>query len=88
MDTVYPDKKEHVKAKQLEALKRLGHNDLQLDEYERMCISFLMYAGATLYCSVIQGLWPMKSFTQMTLMCDFRVHMSYFTLNPPLIIPL
>jgi len=35
MDAVYPDKKEHVKAKQLEALKRLGHNDLKLDEYER-----------------------------------------------------
>jgi len=31
-----PDKKDNVvKAKQLEALKRLGHNELKLDEYER-----------------------------------------------------
>lgn len=32
-----PDKKDNVvKAKQLEALKRLGHNELKLDEYERV----------------------------------------------------
>lgn len=32
-----PDKKGNgVKAKQLEALKRLGHTGLELDEYERM----------------------------------------------------
>jgi len=35
LDSVAPDKKEQVKAKQLEALKRLGHSDLKLDEYER-----------------------------------------------------
>lgn len=35
MDSVSPDKKEVVKTKQLEALKRLGHLDLKLDEYER-----------------------------------------------------
>lgn len=28
------DKKKEVKAKPLEALKRLGHTDLKLDEYE------------------------------------------------------
>jgi hypothetical protein len=35
MDTISPDKREEVKTKQLEALKRLGHVDLKLDEYER-----------------------------------------------------
>lgn len=29
-----PDKKEEVKEKQLEALKRLGHSGMVLDEYE------------------------------------------------------
>jgi hypothetical protein len=32
--TISPDKKQEVKAKQLEVLKKLGHNDLKLDEYE------------------------------------------------------
>jgi len=42
-----PDKKDSVvKAKQMEALKRLGHHELKLDEYERKffffwCISFI-----------------------------------------------
>lgn len=35
-----PDKKGNgVKAKQLEALKRLGHTGLELDEYERMFLA-------------------------------------------------
>ncbi|KAG5654306.1 hypothetical protein H0H81_004725 [Sphagnurus paluster] len=36
LDGISPDKKEDVKAKQLEALKRLGHSDLKLDEYEHI----------------------------------------------------
>ena len=46
IDAMSPDKKDNVvKAKQMEALKRLGHLELKLDEYERtfihvfMCIS-------------------------------------------------
>ncbi|KAJ2924127.1 hypothetical protein H1R20_g12973, partial [Candolleomyces eurysporus] len=36
LDSMLPDRKdEKVKAKQLEALKRLGHHQLELDEYER-----------------------------------------------------
>ncbi|CAK5261955.1 unnamed protein product [Mycena citricolor] len=35
LDEFLPDKKKEVKAKQLEALKRLGHGDIELDEYER-----------------------------------------------------
>ncbi|KJA23297.1 hypothetical protein HYPSUDRAFT_40129 [Hypholoma sublateritium FD-334 SS-4] len=36
IDAVAPDKKDSVvKAKQMEALKRLGHKELDLDEYER-----------------------------------------------------
>ncbi|KAF8955262.1 P-loop containing nucleoside triphosphate hydrolase protein [Flammula alnicola] len=36
IDAVSPDKKESVvKTKQMEALKRLGHHELKLDEYER-----------------------------------------------------
>jgi hypothetical protein len=35
LDTVSQEKKENVKAKQLEALKRLGHADLKLNEHER-----------------------------------------------------
>ncbi|RXW22493.1 hypothetical protein EST38_g3354 [Candolleomyces aberdarensis] len=36
LDSMLPDRKdEKVKAKQLEALKRLGHHQLDLDEYER-----------------------------------------------------
>jgi len=35
LDEFLPEKKKEVKAKQLEALKRLGHGDLELDEYER-----------------------------------------------------
>jgi hypothetical protein len=38
-----PEKKGEVKAKQLAALKRLGHKDLQLDEYERMWIWYPHY---------------------------------------------
>ncbi|KAJ7205682.1 hypothetical protein C8J57DRAFT_1541618 [Mycena rebaudengoi] len=34
LDEFLPEKKE-VKAKQMEALKRLGHGALELDEYER-----------------------------------------------------
>ena len=37
IDAMAPDKKDSVvKAKQLEALKRLGHTELKLDEYERL----------------------------------------------------
>ena len=37
IDAMAPDKKDSVvKAKQLEALKRLGHSELKLDEYERV----------------------------------------------------
>lgn len=36
IESINPEKKdEAVKAKQLEALKRLGHAELKLDEYER-----------------------------------------------------
>ncbi|KAJ2933838.1 hypothetical protein H1R20_g3286, partial [Candolleomyces eurysporus] len=36
LDSMLPDRKdEKVKAKQMEALKRLGHHQLELDEYER-----------------------------------------------------
>jgi hypothetical protein len=35
LDSVSQEKKESVKAKQLEALKRLGHADLKLNEHER-----------------------------------------------------
>ncbi|EAU86198.2 ATPase [Coprinopsis cinerea okayama7 len=36
LDSMLPDRKEEkVKEKQMEALKRLGHLDLELDEYER-----------------------------------------------------
>jgi len=35
LDEFLPEKKKEVKAKQLEALKRLGHGNLELDEYER-----------------------------------------------------
>ncbi|KAJ3518160.1 hypothetical protein NLJ89_g22 [Agrocybe chaxingu] len=36
IDAMAPDKKDSaVKAKQMEALKRLGHSELKLDEYER-----------------------------------------------------
>ncbi|TFK70547.1 ATPase [Pluteus cervinus] len=34
-DNMSPTKKSNVKTKQLEALKRLGHTELELDEYER-----------------------------------------------------
>ena len=37
IDAIVPDKKDSVvKAKQLDALKRLGHSELKLDEYERV----------------------------------------------------
>ncbi|KAL0960575.1 hypothetical protein HGRIS_005609 [Hohenbuehelia grisea] len=35
LESMSPTKKEEVNAKQLEALKRLGHANLKLDEYER-----------------------------------------------------
>ncbi|KAJ7648558.1 ATPase [Mycena rosella] len=35
LDEFIPEKKKEVKTKQLEALKRLGHGNLELDEYER-----------------------------------------------------
>lgn len=40
LDTVVPDKKdEKVKEKQLDALKRMGHHALELDEFESACLS-------------------------------------------------
>ena len=40
-----PDKKDNVvKAKQMEALKRLGHHELKLDEYERKFFFWCCYA--------------------------------------------
>lgn len=36
MESSYPSKTEEVKAKQLEALKKMGHKGLKLDEYERV----------------------------------------------------
>lgn len=42
-----PDKKDNVvKAKQLEALKRLGHNELKLDEYERVLACFYLHRSS------------------------------------------
>jgi len=42
IEAVQPDKKDNaVKAKQMEALKRLGHLELKLDEYERAFSAFL-----------------------------------------------
>ncbi|KAJ8519322.1 hypothetical protein ONZ45_g3732 [Pleurotus djamor] len=35
LEGLSPHKKEEVNTKQLEALKRLGHTNLKLDEYER-----------------------------------------------------
>ena len=44
IDAMAPDRKDNaVKAKQLEALKRLGHSELKLDEYERMQAVLLAY---------------------------------------------
>jgi hypothetical protein len=41
IDALSPDKKDNVvKAKQMEALKRLGHLELKLDEYERVFLYF------------------------------------------------
>ena len=34
MDSLSPSPKKEVQAKKSEALKRLGHKDLKLDEYE------------------------------------------------------
>ena len=43
IDALSPDKKDNVvKAKQMEALKRLGHLELKLDEYERTFLYFFM----------------------------------------------
>ena len=43
IDAVAPEKKDSVvKAKQMEALKRLGHKELDLDEYERTSPSLLL----------------------------------------------
>ncbi|KAG6902405.1 hypothetical protein C0995_000331 [Termitomyces sp. Mi166 len=36
LDGLNPEKKQNVNAKQLEALKRLGHSSLKLDEYEHI----------------------------------------------------
>lgn len=35
LDGLNPEKKQNVNTKKLEALKRLGHSSLKLDEYER-----------------------------------------------------
>jgi hypothetical protein len=67
LDGLSPEKKGDVKTKQLEALKRLGHRDLQLDEYEsvsspRHCTTILK---AHALC---QKLSQMKSYTPMIYM--------------------
>jgi ATPase family AAA domain-containing protein 1 len=54
VDTMSPEKKEEVKTKQLEALKRLGHTGLKLDEYERMHLS-LHHLSYTLTLSILPG---------------------------------
>lgn len=35
IDALYPNKKQNVKTKQIDALKQYGHENLELDEYER-----------------------------------------------------
>jgi len=64
IDTISHDKKDSVvKEKQLEALKRLGHTELKLNEYERtLCSVFLNFSHSL----DIQVKLQMKSYTQMT----------------------
>lgn len=50
IDALSPDKKDSaVKAKQMEALKRLGHLELKLDEYERA----FFFSNISVYISSI-----------------------------------
>lgn len=57
LDSMSQEKKESVKAKQLEALKRLGHADLKLNEHERMqCHNNHIKSPLTRE----QGKWRMK----------------------------
>jgi hypothetical protein len=53
-----PDKKEEVKEKQLEALKRLGHSGLVLDEYESVYTYHLAPSHKSLI--ILQGKWRTK----------------------------
>jgi hypothetical protein len=47
MDSVTHRDREEVKAKQLEALKKLGHSRLKLDEYESLLDSLIGSAQAS-----------------------------------------
>ncbi|KAJ7599922.1 P-loop containing nucleoside triphosphate hydrolase protein [Mycena floridula] len=43
LDSMTPDKKAEVKAKQLELLKKMGHNGLKLDEYEQIVANEIIH---------------------------------------------
>ncbi|KAG5645459.1 hypothetical protein DXG03_006004 [Asterophora parasitica] len=64
LDGISPNKKEDIKAKQLEALKRLGHAGLKLDEYERTVANEVIHPDdipATYQAVDIGGLDPIIS---------------------------
>ncbi|PFH54016.1 hypothetical protein AMATHDRAFT_73048 [Amanita thiersii Skay4041] len=62
LESVTPEKKGEVKNKQLEALKRLGHANLKLDEYERTVANEVIHPDdITVAFSDIGGLDPIIS---------------------------
>ena len=60
LDSLSQEKKESVKAKQLEALKRLGHADLKLNEHERMQYHSNHRVTINSILSREKGKWRMK----------------------------
>ncbi|KAH0586049.1 hypothetical protein H2248_007324 [Termitomyces sp. 'cryptogamus'] len=62
LDGLNPEKKQNVNAKQLEALKRLGHSSLKLDEYERTVANEVIHPDdINIRFSDIGGLDPIIS---------------------------
>ncbi len=65
IDALAPDKKDSVvKEKQMEALKRMGHTELKLDEYERKVPMQSHFPWDIHHSSDIQARLRMKSSTQ------------------------
>ncbi|KAG6834734.1 hypothetical protein H0H93_007766, partial [Arthromyces matolae] len=62
LDGLNPEKKQNLSTKQLEALKRLGHTDLKLDEYERTVANEVIHPDdISVRFSDIGGLEPIIS---------------------------
>ncbi|KAG6815929.1 hypothetical protein H0H87_010116, partial [Tephrocybe sp. NHM501043] len=85
LEGISPEKKKNVEAKQLEALKRFGHEGLVLDEYERTVANEVIHPDdINVQFSDIGGLDPIISSLRESVIYPL-VYPNLFTSNSSLI---